>query len=139
MSLENFGTQLRLKRDGLVLTPQNSWKFRHGHIFMGVTFPLWALKSIDEFDLSDLQYILITAATLPEPTDIQIYFRKACVSSLDVLDEKIRSLFQELVASGFVPLSATVKLSDLGIGFIRLPLFSVEDLPDFPFEPMAEA
>lgn len=123
-----FGEIFRGVRDG-DLTGQDSWKFRHGDAFMGHTFHLWSIKPLDEIEVEDLKWFLLQAVQDPQATDLQMYFKKPWKENPN---EKLNQAAFELTEDGFVPMNITSKISGDGIGWIRMALYSQEDLPSTP-------
>ncbi len=134
MNEETFGEKFRRLRDGK-LTPQDSWKFRHGHTFMGHTFHVHVINPLNRFNIDDLKWILLQAVSQSEPTDIQIHFKKP-IDNPELNEVDINNNFTEVINNisrfGFMPVTITTKFNPTGTGWIRMHLFSEEDLPGTP-------
>lgn len=139
MKDETFGEKFRKLRDGK-LTPQESWNFRHGHTFMGVTLKITFVRPAYEITSEDLRKFLIEAVSLSEPTDIQIYFKKPVplVLSDEYLTKKFNSALDELFDSLFIPITINIQCTPSGPGYLRMHLFGKDDLPVEPgIEPVS--
>ncbi len=130
MDRKIFAREFRAVRNN-GMTPQECWKWRHGHTFMGHTFSVCITKPFTSCSPEDVMWVLFEAASEPWPTDVQIYFG---LDSGDGKQEKFDELFNVLIESGFTPMSLTIKLDSFGNGWIRVPLFSASDLPSSPYE-----
>lgn len=125
---EDFGEQFRSLRDGS-LTPEQSFLFRHGPLGEGNVFIAHAKLPLKEIQVTDLYEMLLDAANDKQATDIEIHFSK---SSQYVHQEMLDSLMIKLNLSGFLTLSVDPQINELGIGWIRLSLFSETDIYDIP-------
>mgnify|MGYP003403077268 CR=1 FL=1 len=135
MSVENFGEKFFRTRDN-GLESREVWKFRHGHTLLGSTFHIHAIRSLHDFSIEDLQWMLLEAVSLPEPTDLQIHFQIPIDIKLYVNDEyetrNFAGVVNSLIGSGFSPITINMHLESTGTGWIRVALFGANDLPDNP-------
>lgn len=133
MNDESYAEKFRRLRDGK-LTPQESWKFRHGHTFMGVTLKITFVRPFYEITSGDLRKFLFEAVSLSEPTDIQIYFKKPVpiVLNDEYLTKQFNSALDELFDSLFTPVIINIQCTSSGPGYIRMHLFGKDDLPAEP-------
>ncbi|MBI1999311.1 MAG: hypothetical protein HYS74_01505 [Parcubacteria group bacterium] len=129
----SFGSKLRAARDK-GRPPREVWQFRHGHTFMGVTLHVWAVGPLEAFAFEDLAWSLLAAAADPAATDLQLHFAKSSGGlGQRGVEAKLEGLVTQLVREEFAPLSFTAKMRNDGTGWLRIPLFAPEDLPETPF------
>lgn len=132
MDAESYGAAIRQARDG-ALSPQDSWRFRHGHTILGVAVEVWYLHPIEELAVKDLMVFFLAAAKTTEATDLKLRFTKESALIPEEIFQKIDGLWEELEHSDFTPVAGSAKISDKGIGWLRFSLFTKDDLPIIPF------
>ncbi len=133
MEKNHFGKQLRKLRDGNLSGP-DSWAFRHGHTFLGYTHHVYFVDTLDKLTCEDLKSFLLNAASLKEPTDLQIHFKKPINQEItkEHTETKANEALNSVFSSGFQPINVTVKLKVDYTGWVRMHLFGKEDLPPSP-------
>lgn len=132
MDAKSYNAAIRQVRDG-ALSPQDSWRFRHRHTSLGVTFDVWFLHPIEELTTTDILEFMLTAAHDEKTTDLKLHFVRESSLDTDGLEQKFVDLMDALWCFGFRPAARVAYLKQGGVGWMRMSIFTKEELPTGEF------